>query len=254
MTKLMNSKTSTALAGAMALLVAACGGSGEAGEDSSAAGAAKEVEANVKAAAAEAKETAAETAEAAGETMNDVADKAANVADDAADTMKMAAGDAGAAAKDAMADGKAKVGAAMADGKAKIETAMADASDKVAATAAAVQEGASEVGAELAGLTGDAAKGKRVFVKCMACHAVQEGQNRVGPSLYGIVGRAAGSVDGFNYSEANANSGIVWSENVLFEYLEAPQEYIPGTRMIFQGLPVAQDRADVIAYLKSVPQ
>ncbi len=104
----------------------------------------------------------------------------------------------------------------------------------------------------LAGLTGDAANGKRVFVKCMACHAVAEGQNRVGPSLYGIVGRPAGTIEGFNYSAANKNSGIVWTDEVMFEYLEAPQKYMPGTRMVFPGLPAAQERADVIAYLKSV--
>jgi cytochrome c len=102
-----------------------------------------------------------------------------------------------------------------------------------------------------ASLTGDAAKGKRVFVKCMSCHTVQAGQNRVGPTLYGIVGRDAGTVDGFAYSDANKNSGITWTEPVMFAYLENPQEYIPGTKMIFPGLPSEQDRADVIAYLKS---
>jgi cytochrome c len=107
-------------------------------------------------------------------------------------------------------------------------------------------------GEDYAAFTGDAAAGKKVFVKCMACHVVTEGQNRVGPSLYGIVGRSAGSIAGFNYSPANKNSGIMWTEQVMFEYLKNPQAYIPGTKMVFPGLPSGQDRADVIAYLKSV--
>ncbi len=114
----------------------------------------------------------------------------------------------------------------------------------VAATAAA--------GEDYASFTGDAAAGKRVFVKCLACHVVTEGQNRVGPSLYGIVGRPAGSIPKFAYSAANKNSGIVWTEDVMFAYLKNPQAYIPGTKMVFPGLPAGKDRADVIAYLKSV--
>lgn len=102
---------------------------------------------------------------------------------------------------------------------------------------------------EGAGEGGDAAAGKRVFLKCMSCHAVKEGMNKVGPSLYGIVGREAGTVEGFNYSEANADSGITWTKDILFEYLEAPQEYLPGTKMIFPGLPSADDRKNVIAFL-----
>lgn len=111
-----------------------------------------------------------------------------------------------------------------------------------------------ELPADHPALGGDPAAGKRVFIKCMSCHAVKEGQNKVGPSLYGIVGRPAGSVEGFNYSEANAESGIVWTKDVMFEYLEDPQGYIPGTKMIFPGLPSEQERRDVIAYLDSVAE
>lgn len=103
-----------------------------------------------------------------------------------------------------------------------------------------------------AALVGDAAKGKRVFVKCIACHTVQEGQNRVGPSLYAIIGRPAGTVEKFKYSSANKDSGVVWTEDAMFRYLESPQKFFPGTLMTFPGLPAAQDRADIIAYLKSV--
>lgn len=102
-----------------------------------------------------------------------------------------------------------------------------------------------------AAYTGDAAKGKRVFAQCMTCHAVQEGRNNVGPSLYQVVGRESGTVAGFKYSDANASSDVVWTEENLFAYLENPQAYIPGTIMAFPGLRNPQDRADVIAYLKN---
>lgn len=100
-----------------------------------------------------------------------------------------------------------------------------------------------------ADLTGDAAAGETVFAQCRTCHLVEEGKNGVGPSLYGIVGRASGSIEGFKYSDANANSGLTWTPEVMFEYLEAPREFMPGTRMAFPGLKNPQDRADVIAYL-----
>ncbi len=102
-----------------------------------------------------------------------------------------------------------------------------------------------------ASLTGDAAKGEKLFAQCKACHVAEAGKNRVGPSLWAVVGRTAGSITGFNYSKANKESGVTWSEDVLFTYLEAPAKFMPGTRMAFGGLKNPQDRADVIAYLKT---
>jgi cytochrome c len=102
-----------------------------------------------------------------------------------------------------------------------------------------------------ASLTGDAAKGEKVFGQCRACHVAEEGVNRVGPSLYSVVGRDAGQIEGFKYSPANKNSGLVWTEEQLFTYLENPQQTIKGTYMAFAGLKKPQDRADVIAYLKA---
>lgn len=131
---------------------------------------------------------------------------------------------------------------------------MADAASAAPAGAVVPAAAAAGSGEDYASFTGDATAGKRVFVRCLACHAVVDGQNRVGPSLYGIVGRPAGSIANFAYSPANKNSGIVWTEDVMFAYLKNPQAYIPGTKMVFPGLPGGQDRADVIAYLKSVPK
>lgn len=100
-----------------------------------------------------------------------------------------------------------------------------------------------------------AEEGAEVFKKCRACHDVGPGaKNKVGPLLNGIIGRPVGTVDGFNYSEANKQAGAkgtVWTEDVMFKYLEAPLSFMPGTKMAFAGLKDPQDRKDVIAYLKT---
>jgi cytochrome c len=99
-------------------------------------------------------------------------------------------------------------------------------------------------------LSGDPVKGKQIFNRCAVCHSIKAGDNRVGPSLNGVVGRTAGQVPNFSYSSANKKSGIVWTQQKLFDYLKNPQMMVRGTKMMFPGLPKAQDRADVIAYLK----
>jgi cytochrome c len=119
----------------------------------------------------------------------------------------------------------------------------ADAAAAPAATPAAATE-------NYADFTGNASAGKVVFIQCQACHVLTEGVNRVGPSLHNKVGATAGQVAGFRYSEANKNSGIVWTEEKLFEYLKNPRAVIPGTTMAFAGIPDPQKRADLIAFLK----
>ena len=106
-------------------------------------------------------------------------------------------------------------------------------------------------GVTFASLTGNAAKGEKVFGQCKTCHVAEKGVNRVGPSLWAVVGRTAGSIADYKYSVANKNSGLVWSDTQLFTYLEAPQKVVPGTKMAFAGLKKPQDRADIIAYLKT---
>ncbi|MGC6485595.1 MAG: c-type cytochrome [Candidatus Puniceispirillales bacterium] len=101
-------------------------------------------------------------------------------------------------------------------------------------------------------LAGDAAAGEKVFKKCKACHMVKKERHKSGPHLVNLFGRAAGSVDGFKkYSKAMKESGIVWDEETLDGYLEAPKKYVKGTRMSFAGLKKEKDRANVIAYLKT---
>jgi len=104
-------------------------------------------------------------------------------------------------------------------------------------------------GAQFASFKGDATAGEKVFVQCKTCHVTDPGQNRIGPSLAGIVGRAAGTVAGYSYSPANKNSGITWSQEKLFQYLENPQRVVPGTKMAFAGIQDPQKRADLIAWL-----
>ncbi|HRY23917.1 MAG TPA: cytochrome c family protein [Geminicoccaceae bacterium] len=99
---------------------------------------------------------------------------------------------------------------------------------------------------------GDPEAGKKVFRQCQACHVADKEQNRVGPHLVGIIGRPAGAVEDFKYSDAMANSGIVWDETTITEYLANPKEYIPGNKMVFAGLRKPEQIQDVIAYLESL--
>lgn len=123
------------------------------------------------------------------------------------------------------------------------------------ATAMADQTMALEVvDASGAAMSGNTTAGATVFKKCTQCHSPVEGKNGTGPSLYGIVGRPAGSIPGFRYSAANRNSGITWTQQEMFNYLEDPKKRIPGTIMAFVGLKKPQERADVIAYLTANAQ
>ena len=97
----------------------------------------------------------------------------------------------------------------------------------------------------------DVAAGEHVFVKCKACHQIgPDAHNMVGPSLNGIVGRHSGVFPDYSYSEANKNSGLVWDEATLKEYLKNPRVKVPGTKMVFAGLSSEADLDNIIAYLK----
>jgi cytochrome c len=97
----------------------------------------------------------------------------------------------------------------------------------------------------------DVEAGEKSFRKCMACHAVGEGaQNKVGPLLNGLDGRQSGTIEGYSYSPANKNSGIVWSEASFKDYIIDPRAKIPGTKMIFPGIKNEREQTDLWAYLK----
>lgn len=100
--------------------------------------------------------------------------------------------------------------------------------------------------------SGDVAKGANLFkTRCGQCHTTEKGgSNKLGPNLFGLFGRKSGQVEGYAYTAANREKGVIWNEETLFEYLENPKKYIPGTKMAFAGLKKAQERNDIIAYLK----
>ena len=96
----------------------------------------------------------------------------------------------------------------------------------------------------------DLAAGEQSFKKCMACHAVGEGaKNKVGPLLNGLAGRKSGTVEGYNYSEANKSSGITWDEAQFLDYIKDPRAKIKGTKMIFPGIKNETEAKNLWAYL-----
>ena len=108
-----------------------------------------------------------------------------------------------------------------------------------------------------AAAAGDPANGEKLFKKCAACHSLEEGKKKVGPSLHNIFGATPGQVAKFRYSKgmvAYGESGAVWDEATLDAWLTKPKDVVKRTKMAFPGLKKAQDRADVIAYLKSLSE
>ncbi len=125
----------------------------------------------------------------------------------------------------------------------------------LAATLAALGLATSLFATSASAQAGNVEAGEDVFKKCRACHDVgPDAKNKVGPQLSGIIGRKSGTVEGFAYSDANKTAGekgLIWTEEEMFKYLEAPLTYMPKNKMAFAGLKDEQDRRDVIAYLKT---
>ena len=100
----------------------------------------------------------------------------------------------------------------------------------------------------------DVSAGERLFKRhCGICHIAEKDSARrlQGPNLWGLVGRKAGTVEGFRYSDANKNSGIVWSAETLDPYLTDPREVIKGTTMAFVGVKKPDERKAIIEYLSA---
>jgi cytochrome c len=102
---------------------------------------------------------------------------------------------------------------------------------------------------------GDPAKGEKIFNRCAVCHGIGDKRAAVGPNLNGVIGRTAGTQADFvsKYSKAMlaaGEAGEVWTEAEIDIYITDPKKKIPGNKMSFPGIKNAQDRADVIAYIK----
>lgn len=98
---------------------------------------------------------------------------------------------------------------------------------------------------------GDAVKGKTVFARCALCHDVKPGPKKMGPNLAGIFGRTSGTQAGFAYSPAMQKAKIKWDAKTIDAFVTKPSGLVPGNRMAFPGIPDANDRANLIAYLKA---
>lgn len=96
---------------------------------------------------------------------------------------------------------------------------------------------------------GDTRRGEQLYDRCAACHSLA--QDRVGPRHCGLFNRRAGSVPGFDYSEAMRKSGIVWDAKTLERFVADPMKSVPGTTMTYAGVKDRQEREDLVAYLVS---
>lgn len=97
-------------------------------------------------------------------------------------------------------------------------------------------------------MTGDPINGERVYQRCIGCHSLD--RNRTGPRHCGLIDRRAGSLEGFEYTAAMKQSGILWTRENLDAFLAAPLAVVPGTSMGFAGIEERQTRLDLIAYIE----
>jgi cytochrome c len=103
---------------------------------------------------------------------------------------------------------------------------------------------------------GNETRGERLFnQQCKACHTLEKGgASTAGPNLHGLLGRKAGTGGGYQSSDAMKNSGIVWDDKALVEYLKNPKGKVPGTKMVYIGLKQEAQQQDMIAFLKKATQ
>jgi cytochrome c len=116
--------------------------------------------------------------------------------------------------------------------------------------AAPAEEAAPDWGTVLP--TADAAAGQKISARCEQCHDLSKGgPNKIGPNLWGVLGRARATHPGFSYSGAMSGSHDNWNFDSVFKFLKSPATMVPGTKMSFAGLRSAQDRINLIAWLRT---
>ncbi len=139
--------------------------------------------------------------------------------------------------------------------------AAGEAAEGMAEAAGDMAEGAAEMAEEAAGggilamiASADPADGEKATRKCAACHSFDEGgPNKIGPNLWDLVAKPIAGKEGYKYSDAlGSRSGETWSYEALDGYLENPKGWAPGTKMSFAGVKKPEQRADLIAYLRSL--
>ena len=160
-----------------------------------------------------------------------------------------------AAAEESAAGGEAAAETAEAAAPAGAEDSEASPAEEAAAGAPApTEESGAAANPVLAMLAeADAEAGSKVARKCKACHSLEKGgPNKVGPPLWDIVGRPVASVEGFAYSDALRNLGGEWTYERLEAFIRSPRDVAPGTKMSFAGIRKEQDRANLLAYLRTL--
>ncbi len=103
-------------------------------------------------------------------------------------------------------------------------------------------------------LVGNVQGGKEAAEKhCVVCHSFEKGGKVVyGPNLFDIVGKPAAAIEGYDYSDALKNAGLTWTDKNLVGFLANPEQFVQGTKARFPGLKTAQQKADILAYMKTL--
>ncbi len=124
--------------------------------------------------------------------------------------------------------------------------------DAVETSAPAAQNTPSEAAPAADTASANTGARPKSFAQCIACHQIEPGKHGIGPSLAGVYGAEAGHVGEFAYSTAMRGSGLIWDDTTLDAYLENPRIKVPGTKMSYAGLKDADQRAELIEYLKTL--